>query len=259
MKITCIKCPVMNFPPFGFIPLSSSAQYDFIKLHFRDINTKIAHAEKESNNQQKKDFSYYANLPISCYYHYERSGRSFFLVMKNTFRDFLTITLPQAIHKFPDSFGKDDTGKVMNALWHANVVLGEEYLEHFYSHEQFCYVFEAYPPNSISSRILRIDLFRLLSKDTKEFSGGLMHGFDHFYYHGCPMSARRRGVDELESPQDVLGPIIHAFFVGEMNPDHRRNTFICKISLADRSIFHLTVYREEKTGLYFIKQFQRKS
>ena len=160
----------------------------------------------------------------------------------------------------PFMFGTGNADDVLSALFASlnkegsNIFNWEakQYTDYLQK-EECCYVVKK-EEDSFSGDILRIDLFRMVrpKKETpsaNEFIGGLFHVLDHFAINGKNLST---GSDtyNVQSIQEVVKYCIEAF----VDPEEKNEKEVeGRIQLDDYHILKIVFYKENESGVFFIK------
>jgi len=194
-----------------------------------------------------------AGVPLQNYRVFQIDKRVFYSAQVNTFKVIADEFLLEAQKLTPEKFSTGEAYDVIEAVRLINPIFELQRFAEFLSHEKCAYIFEA-ENGEVVDRMLRLDLFRLLKLDKygkNEFIGGLFHALKHFSKDGINYSTGK-SQHEIAHPQALVREIIDAFFslkgVFE-TPDQ----YVVLKPYNDKYNLKFVFYREEKTGVFFLK------
>lgn len=191
------------------------------------------------------------------YHHHIEGSHNFYIVFNNSCHNLLQTGITKALDNFPEKFGTSNAKDVVDALYEASAYKlydkKENYIR-FLSETTCCYV--VYANGDEFGDILRLDMFRCLDENkvnpnVYDFTGGLMHVLKHFSYYGRNLSTGN-DVFNVFDIEDLVYLIAMAFRLKEGDGKHWEATQ----ELSNGSMKAI-FYKEEKTGIYFIKTYHR--
>jgi len=193
---------------------------DHFEVKAKALALKSTFVDNEGQLQRKpvKPW-FYGGYDQSKFLRADINGETFIIGAGNTITGILTDVLPEACQRYQERFGTRDAHAVVKAIFDTHPEEGyqnmEEYENHL-AHEKFALVFRLLPDGQVDSKVLRLDLFRMIKPEKKddtkfEFIGGLMHALKHFTYRNLPLSTNRENYN-LDHPTQIIGWLISAFF-----------------------------------------------
>ena len=162
----------------------------------------------------------------------------------------------KVVDAYPGYFGQNDDRLVVKALKeydkHKMIreYTDEEFLEYIRG-ETMAYVFKVENNNSISNRILRLDLCRGINK-SYQFQGGIFHILKHFTVEGYSTISSCKKEFQVETWSEIYKYIILNFFMGKTENDKRENYYIATSCLNDGHILRGVYYKENDIPVSFI-------
>lgn len=125
----------------------------------------------------------------------------------------------KVVDLYPEYFGQNDDRLIVKALKEYDKhklireYTDEEFLEYIRG-ETMAYVFKVEKDNSISNRILRLDLCRGIN-GSNQFQGGIFHVLKHFTIEGYPTISSNRKEFQVETWSEIYKYIILNFCIGK--------------------------------------------
>lgn len=193
-------------------------------------------------------------IAINNYRVLDIEGKRYYIIPTNLFKAIvMEKNMAVASAKFPDRFGTGNAKDVIKAIYDLEPWFDLDRFIEILQTEQFCYVVELID-GKVQDKLLRIDLYRHIKENKAgefDFIGGIFHCFKHFSYKENPLSTSKE-INDIVHPNVLIPKIIQAFFLGEIT-QVGDSTFLAEVDINKRSRLRLVFYREEKTGVYFIK------
>ena len=161
---------------------------------------------------------------------------------------------------YPEYFGQNDDRLIVKALKEYDKhklireYTDEEFLEYIRG-ETMAYVFKVEKDNSISNRILRLDLCRGIN-GSNQFQGGIFHVLKHFTIEGYPTISSNRKEFQVETWSEIYKYIILNFFIGKTENDKRENYHISTSYLKDGHLLRGVYYKENDIPVSFISSMR---
>lgn len=229
---------------------------DFIEKKLSGLLNHEGLQKKLKSSHPAKNYGFVRFHPSNSSYVTDRK-RNFLIVFTNVFFEIIHKILPEAVQKYPESFGTGDPNRVIEAIYQTRPFGTLEAFPEFLRHDQFALVFEI-RKNRIVSKALRLDLFRMIEeKDgTFDFTGGILHAFRHFSYQGIPLSTKREGYN-IEHPSFIMKYLINGFFFHKLRPTEGKDTFYSVIELGGSRFMRFVFYQETNNDIYFIRSVSR--
>ena len=140
--------------------------------------------------------------------------------------------------------------------WYKSLYGIEDYS--YFTDEGCAYVI---PANSIENndkpvKILRIDLFRMISKDGKDFTGGLFHVLQHFSINNVNLSYKNDIFDIFDIHHIVY--LIASAFAGSLEKDIKeKDTYIGHLEYKSKDLIAVFYY-EADSEVYYVKSLHIK-
>lgn len=166
----------------------------------------------------------------------------------------------KVVDLYPEYFGQNDDRLIVKALKEYDKhklireYTDEEFLEYILG-ETMAYVFKVEKDNSISNRILRLDLCRGIN-GSNQFQGGIFHVFKHFTIEGYPTISSNRKEFQVETWSEIYKYIILNFFIGKTENDKRENYHISTSYLKDGHLLRGVYYKENDIPVSFISSMR---
>ena len=123
----------------------------------------------------------------------------------------------------------------------------------FFTEEGCAYVIpvQSIQNNEEPLKILRIDLFRMISRDRKDFTGGLFHVLQHFSIDKENLSYRNDKLDVFDIQHIVY--LIASAFAGHLEKDGKdKDTYLGHLPYKDK-VLKAVFYLESDSCVYFVK------
>lgn len=110
--------------------------------------------------------------------------------------------------------------------------------------------------NGKPAKILRIDLFRMISKDEKDFTGGLFHVLQHFSINNENLSYKNDIFEIFDIHHIVY--LIASAFAGPLEKDIKeKDTFLGSLPYKNKN-FVAIFYHEDDSEIFFVKSLHIK-
>lgn len=199
--------------------------------------------------------SFQVGFPINEIYHYYAEGdHNFYIVFNVSCHRLLHEGILDALQTFPEKFGTGNAMDVVDAIYEGSVFksLGDKdrYIK-FLADNACCYV--VYANEEGFGDILRLDTFRKVDdRDGKyDFTGGLMHVLKHFSYEGRNLAVGK-DIHDLFDLEHLVYLIAMAFRLKE-----GEGSLWTATQELNEGPMKAVFYKEEVTGIYFIKTYHR--
>ena len=208
----------------------------------------------ELMKREKKEHAI-TGVPLENYRVIQVEGRTFYIVQTNTFKFTMEEVLLRAQKSTPEKFGTGDAIDVIEAMrlqqtWPIELPAFAEFI----TSDKCAYVFES-EFGYVKDKMLRLDLARLIrpnkNKEKNEFIGGLLHAFKHFSKEGINYSTGKSN-HSLKHPYELVDQIVLAFFTAPGIFENQRD-YIVKVPYMKKRKLKFVFYRQENTGIYFLK------
>ena len=204
--------------------------------------------------------AFQVGFPITEIYHYIFGGdHDFYIVYNPICHRLLQNGILDALDKFPSKFGTGNAMDVIDALYEGSAFKcfndKDRYIR-FIAENACCYV--VYSNGEEFGDILKLDMYRKIDEkeggyNVYDFTGGLMHVLKHFSYEGRNL-ADGKDIFDLFDIDHLVYLIAMAFKLKEGGG---------KIWQANQMLndvhMHAVFYKEETTGIYFIKTYHKVS
>ena len=238
----------------------SFEEYDALKAY---MEPKLFELWKHENEIRKEKGleelnSFQVGFPINEIYHYHDEGdHNFYIVFNVSCHRLLQEGILEALEAFPEKFGTGNAMDVIDALYEGSVFksLGDKdrYIK-FLADNACCYV--VYANDDGFGDILRLDTFRKVDErdgkqDVYDFTGGLMHVLKHFSYEGRNLAVGK-DVHDLFDLEHLVYLIAMAFRLKQ-----GEGCLWTSIQNLNEGLMKAVFYKEEETGVYFIKTYHR--
>lgn len=202
--------------------------------------------------------SFQVGFPINEIYHYYAGGdHNFYIVFNVSCHRLLQEGILEALQTFPEKFGTGNAMDVVDALYEVNGFNSfgdkDRYIK-FLADNVCCYV--VYANEEGFGDILRLDTFRKVderdgNQDVYDFTGGLMHVLKHFSYEGRNLAVGK-DIHDLFDLEHLVYLIAMAFRLKE-----EKGSLWTAIQEQNGVSMKAVFYKEEVTGIYFIKTYHR--
>ncbi|MCD8304699.1 MAG: hypothetical protein LUC86_07745 [Prevotellaceae bacterium] len=228
------------------------------------IGTRVKELANTLMHNENKDFCMegVSKYDWKCYYGDE--ARTYYVVVPAAHfrslicdRQYLT-----AVSTHPKLFGTGKAIDVLEALMRCDQYPGVQnmclcdYLK-FLKAENMAYVFEV-KDGKLNERILRLDLFRDISNDQKDFLGGLFHAFKHFTVEGYGTISYKNGELKVPFLERIISYVILNFFSDKFEKekeDEDDNVYIAHNEIESDDIEHPAkgvYYKQYGIPVYFL-------
>lgn len=227
-------------------------------MNHKDYNTVRYFIENKSFNLLKHENKNFAKVafPIQNFSLQQIEGRTFYLVETNVFKEIMQGVLIEALNMYPEKFGTGNALNVIEAIHLIEPIFDFENFVEFLRTEQFCFVIEC-DNGTIKDEVLRIDLYRHLSKKKDAFIGGIFHALKHFSYIGKNLSIGK-DINDITSIDQIIGIAIKGFFFSKKEAVNKKK-FISRVHLNDSYDLKFAFHFEEKPGVFFIDTIFKKT
>ena len=235
-------------------------EYDALKAYMEPKLLDLWHHENKIRKEkgQEELNSFQVGFPITEIYHYHIDGdHNFYVVYNPLCHKLLQDGIIDALDRCPDKFGTGNAMDVVDAIYEGSVFkeLGDKdrYIQ-FLTENACCYV--VYANGEEFGNILRLDIFRNIEKSKNnpsiyDFTGGLMHVLKHFSYEGRNLAVGK-DVHDLFDLEHLVYLIAMAFRLKE-----GEGCLWTAIQELTEGPMQAVFYKEETTGVYFIKTYHR--
>lgn len=190
--------------------------------------------------------------------HYSVEGDQHFYIIYNAIcHRLLQDGILKALDAFPEKFGTGNAMDVVDALYEVSAFKGlgdkERYIQ-FLAENACCYV--VYANGEEFGDILRLDTFRFVEEkknnpNVYDFTGGLMHVLKHFSHEGRNLAVGK-DVHDLFDLEHLVYLIAMAFRLKQSE-----GCLWTSIQKLNEGPMKAVFYKEEVTGVYFIKTYHR--
>lgn len=166
---------------------------------------------------------------------------------------------PKIVDRFPEHFGTGNDWNIVRAIkeYDKGYLLREYSDREFFDYirgETMAYVFKVEDDDTISDRILRLDLCRNISPSNL-FQGGVFHVFKHFTPKGFNTISSNHKEFEIETFSEIYQHIILNFFSDVFNKE-KGNCYEAKSLLRDGHVLRGIYYKEDNIPVSFINSMR---
>lgn len=166
---------------------------------------------------------------------------------------------PKIVDKFPEYFGTGNDWNIIRAIkeYDKSRLVREYSDREFFDYirgETMAYVFKIEDDDTISNRILRLDLCRNINPSNL-FQGGVFHVFKHFTPKGFNTISSNHKEFEIEIFSEIYRHIILNFFSDVFNKE-KGNCYEAKSRLRDGHILRGIYYKEDNIPVSFINSMR---
>lgn len=238
----------------------SFEEYDALKAYLEPKLLELWRHENEVRKERGLEgLNYFqTGFPITEVYHYHVEGdHNFYIIFNVSCHRLLRDGILEALDAFPEKFGTGNAMDVVDALYEGSYFNSfgdkDRYIK-FLADNACCYV--VYANGTEFGDILRLDTFRSVeakknNPNVYDFTGGLLHVLKHFSHEGRNLAVGR-DVHDLFDLEHLVYLIAMAFRLKE--GEGCSWTAIQDLHVGQmRAAF----YKEETTGVYFIKTYHR--
>lgn len=162
---------------------------------------------------------------------------------------------PKIVDRFPEYFGTRNDWNIVRAIkeYDKNHLLREYSDREFFDYirgETMAYVFKIEDDETISNRILRLDLCRNINPNNV-FQGGIFHVFKHFTPEGYYTISSNHKEFLVETFSEIFRHIILNFFSDDFCKE-KENCYVAKSRLRDGHLLRGIYYKEHDIPVSFI-------
>ena len=166
---------------------------------------------------------------------------------------------PKIVDKFPEYFGTGNDWNIIRAIkkYDKSRLVREYSDREFFDYirgETMAYVFKVEDDDTISDRILRLDLCRNINPSNL-FQGGVFHVFKHFTPKGFNTISSNHKEFEIETFSEIYRHIILNFFSDVLFPE-KRNCYEAKSLRRDGHVLRGIYYKEDNIPVSFINSMR---
>lgn len=166
---------------------------------------------------------------------------------------------PKIVDKFSEYFGTGNDWNIVRAIkeYDKSRLVREYSDREFFDYirgETMAYVFKVEDDDTISNRILRLDLCRNINP-SNIFQGGIFHVFKHFTPNGFKTISSNHKEFEIETFSEIYRHIILNFFSDVFNKE-KRNCYEAKSLLRDGHVLRGIYYKEDNIPVSFINSMR---
>lgn len=166
---------------------------------------------------------------------------------------------PKIVDRFPEYFGTGNDWNIIRAIkeYDKNYLLREYSDTEFFDYirgETMAYVFKIEDDETISNRILRLDLCRRINADNV-FQGGIFHVFKHFTPEGYNTISSNHKEFIVETFSEIYRYIILNFYSDDFTKE-KENCYEAKSLLRDGHVLRGIYYKEDKIPVSFINSMR---
>lgn len=184
----------------------------------------------------------------------------FVIVPSSAFKRFiLDREYLKVLDLFSEHFGCKNDWEIVSAIkkYDKNKLVreysDEEYLEYL-SGETMAYIFKIEKDNSISDKVLRLDLCRGINKGN-EFQGGIFHILKHFSLGEYETISSFGKEFPLEAWGEIYHNIISNFFSSDFKPE-RENCYEAKSRARDGHVLRGIYFKNPEVPVYFLNSLR---
>lgn len=230
---------------------------DYLAVKTRELNSHELHVINGSiNNKRDPELHniWQSRFPITQCHECVSSG--FAVCWNNKFASTLSL-YESCIKSNPEAFHTGDACDIIRCLYEKSGYRRsiDDY-DKYLRTEGCCYV--VLYRNDKFDEILRIDLYRLLELNPKsnqyECTGGLFHCLKHFSLDGI-------GLNNNQNEKNDTFDLFHiVYLLGTAFKDAvNKNSTDGTIIIDETHSYHAVFYKEESTGIYFVKSMRKES
>lgn len=166
---------------------------------------------------------------------------------------------PKIVDGFPEYFGTGNDWNIIRAIkeYDKNHLLREYSDREFFDYirgETMAYVFKIEDDETISNRILRLDLCRNINS-SNVFQGGIFHVFKHFTPEGYNTISSNSKEFIVETFSEIYRHIILNFFSDDLIKE-KGNCYEAKSLLRDGHTLRGIYYKEDDIPVSFINSMR---
>lgn len=166
---------------------------------------------------------------------------------------------PKIVDRFPEYFGTGNDWNIIRAIkeYDKNHLLREYSDREFFDYirgETMAYVFKIEDDETISNRILRLDLCRNINSGNV-FQGGIFHVFKHFTPEGYNTISSNNKEFIVETFSEIYRHIILNFYSEDFIKE-KGNCYEAKSLLRDGHILRGIYYKEDDIPVSFINSMR---
>ncbi|WP_302434224.1 hypothetical protein [Xylanibacter rarus] len=163
------------------------------------------------------------------------------------------------VDRFPEYFGTENDWNIIRAIkeYDKNFLLREYSDREFFDYirgETMAYVFKIENNETISNRILRLDLCRNINS-SNVFQGGIFHVFKHFTPKGYNTISSNHKEFIVETFSEIYRHIILNFYSDEFVKEEG-NCYEAKSLLRDGHVLRGIYYKEDEIPVSFINSMR---
>ncbi len=163
------------------------------------------------------------------------------------------------VDELPTLFGTGNDWNIVRAIkeYDKELLLREYSDAEFFEYirgETMAYVFKIENDNTLSNRILRLDLCRNINPDNV-FQGGIFHVFKHFTPEGFDTISSNHKEFEVETFSEIYQYVILNFFSDSFCKE-KENCYEAKSLLRDGHVLRGIYYKEKDIPVSFINSMR---
>jgi hypothetical protein len=236
----CVKKTILESPLSGH-PYEEGSEWSLVREHISNIA--LALMKVEDKNVTKTGFSYNEVCEIKNRHYYFSKSNAFHVIEKDYWEE--------AIRRFPERFGTGNAYDVLDAFEELQTLFSTlTRFRDFLRDDTCCYMVEV-SEGKITSRTLRVDLFRKIDPSKTdggdEFTGGLFHANRHFAINDQPLSTNSKEYS-IRSISEQLTIICRAFYQGRLIKTKKDN-YIASGPFDENHDLKMALYHDDSENL----------